>query len=505
MEKPISIHTWVKTCLQKVVPGKEGINASPGRAFTPCSVCYYAFDACSEYLETHQNLTKRNQEMGGLSLGAQSITSVNLHSNEHGDTKPTDKHNGGLNEVLTISSNELHSSSASSISRSSSSRSRLSSYSSVTTSSTEDHAATFHGIGKKEINICNGASINNFVNSFRQDALDFSLDTPFPHSIPSISSSSADLSTKAEEFTTVFLQPPQSKSDISNINTAMSTSNEKMDTGNPESESISTEQDLGHTVPDDVPEENDCELFDQYMREIYATNIQEPKGNDDVQEELNEPNMVVNRVKINTNSGQLPLNEDILENKQRGDNEYGLARNIFSPSLKSIWNVLNDKKGVDPTDKLIEKQQNGNSPPKHSDFLQNCGQVSNDNIFDKGNSECITEKSQSNLSKELLEFKAPLNAIIDDRVPLERLTGKSVSVKTIGTNTEPDMFLRTTPQNHCPSHLKAHNDKSTNLMPRNKTKGYQISQKTNKENIEQSKTSIATCRPPPVTKSNMNG
>ena len=169
------------------------------------------------------------------------------------------------------------------------------------------------------------------------------------------------------------------------------------------------------TLPDDFLEENDCDVFDQYMKEIYATGVPNDYENDE--EKISQ------------------LDNSIV---QSSDKDYRFARTIFSPSLKSIWNTIENSKSTD-SPRESQEQDIFEKEAKNSIMVRDkSSDISNNELF--ANIE-IESKDIKPIHED--ENKVETTKPFNDKNHQEKASSVLNAVKyaTVGTNTDPDMVL----------------------------------------------------------------
>ena len=278
-----------------------------------------------------------------------------------------------------------------------SSRSRLSSHSSLALSSLEDNVQSQYPI-----------KANTLESS--------KFDSSFSPVTPSSSSISPASTTKNDKF---FHETPEEVLPSTNHSTNNLSNN--LITSNDTGTEVKSDESLSYGVV----EENDCDVFDQYMKEIYATGISEGYENDE-DNGPKSPSKSVNSL----------------------DKDYTFARNIFSPSLKSIWNALEE-----PKDSSVVPEKTENEVPKtdvadneaildaslgsaKENFIAYVNDEPNDKkpMLERNEKEKTDEQdhAKDSLKKNLSENNFPKFA-------------------SIGTNTDPEMFH--TKNEKAPIHL----------------------------------------------------
>ena len=395
----MSTADWLKVCLKEASVLNNDIKPSSVHRPTPCSVCYYCLDAASEFLQTTTTCVDDRQ------LSLQNIYGANEPFTEE-QVQLRNKVNG---EAFEDSSNGIDELSSPFDSRSISSRSRLSSYSSLATSSMEEPPSSIPGTVFKDAK--KNEESKNQDNSLMHNQLSgnehFTTESTSLPLTSLISSSSPISSFENNLFSNDTLMQEQKSGD------------HQLDKGteNVVEQKIKNSKPLpcDKTLPDDFLEENDCDVFDEYMKEIYATGVPNDYEND---EEM------------------IPkLDNSIIHSS---DKEYRFARTIFSPTLKSIWNTMENSKST-------------NSPQESQgqDIVENEVKDSimvPDKSLDIHNNELIANiQIESEDIKPIHQDENNVETTIQchDKNNQEKETSVLNAVKyaTVGTNTDSDMVL----------------------------------------------------------------
>ena len=289
MDQTLSLDTWARVCLQKATVDRDTKSSYGSQVIYPCSLCYYALDACSEFLITNQ---KSNNNKEGIYLGLPSHlkTSDTSALREVDDDDAKDKRMHGINNPVYISCNGLHNASYSPLSRSPSARSCLSSYSSMAATPVEEHIPAIYTQHSHEQQSREHGNIDSMIytgtnnesncnEDANQCASNPTPDVSSDNSFSRITSLSPISTTNMIVSSNISSSEHQvSCNDFSSSTTFNSNSEANINPENTENETLLAEPVIN--IDTDIPEDNDCEIFDQYMREIYATNIEETSENE---------------------------------------------------------------------------------------------------------------------------------------------------------------------------------------------------------------------------------
>ena len=395
----LSTADWLKVCLKEAsFPNNETKPSSDHRP-TPCSVCYYCLDAASEFLKTTTTCIDDKQHSLQNIYGANepfSEEQVHLRNEIYGDA--FEESSNGMYELCTPSD-----------SRSISSRSRLSSHSSLATSSMEEPPSSipvtvFRDAKKFEESIILDNSLMHNQPNGNENLTTESKFLPFASHI----SSSSPISSLGDNlFSNDTVMEEHISDDYRLDKVTENVFEQKIENSKP----LSCDKNLPH----DFLEENDCDVFDQYMKEIYATGVPNDYENDEE---------------------KLPkLDNSILHSS---DKEYRFARTIFSPSLKSIWNRLENSKR---TDSPQESQGQDIVENELKDSI-----IVRDKSLDTSKDELIANiEIESEDIKPIHEDETKDETTIQyhDKNHQEKETSVLNAAKytTVGTNTDPDMAL----------------------------------------------------------------
>ena len=395
----LSTADWLKVCLKEASVPNNDIKPSSVHRPTPCSVCYYCLDAASEFLQTTTTCIDDRQ------LSLQNINGANESFTEE-QVQLRNKVNG---EAFDDSSNGIYELSTPSDSRSISSRSRLSSYSSLATSSMEEPPSSIPGTVFKDAK--KNEETQNQDNSIMENQLNgnehFTTESKCLPFTSTISSSSPISLFENDLFSNDTLMQEQSSDDHQLDKRTENVVAQKIENSKP----LSCEK----TLPDNFPEENDCDVFDEYMKEIYATGV----PNDYENEEEKIPK----------------LDNSVVHSS---DKEYRFARTIFSPSLKSIWNTRENSKSTSPPQEsqgqdILENEVNDSImvPDKSLDIHKN-ELIANIEI---------ESKDIKPIQEEENNVETTIRFHDENNQEKETSVLNAVQYATVGTNTDSDMVL----------------------------------------------------------------
>ena len=459
MDKTLSTENWARICLQNAIIAEGAANGYLGKEVHPCSVCYFALDACSAFLQDCQDSYGYNHLQFSRFETNSKMNGNYDSTKEDGGTRPEVKQNPEANDIFFVPSNALHSPYHSSMSRSLSSRSRLSSYSSMTTSSMEDHVPS--PLEYSNIVVRHTAEIknDNCDREKNQTPAKLPIDASLKHLTPQTNQPPSTNKSSAGQLSDGPCSCHQeSSSGVSDPDVLVTNSCKNINHVNGESQPI----ELCLDKDTYIPEENDGEIFDEYMREIYATNMYETFEHD-VEETKDDRNQVIDWIEngksklLNGHSLAENVNSNIFtECKKRGENtknnsdEYEYAENIFSPSLKSIWNVFGD------TDDIFAMSKNdAECQDQHQDLQENVLCITetamprHNHVDTHANKDIEVDvdtqkpkrelRNNANMSQETFckISTESVYAVEPDEIPVS----KGLRFTTRGTNTDPDLFF----------------------------------------------------------------
>ena len=457
-----------KLSLQTAIDIKKATAEQIGKVAKPCSLCFYLLDACYEFLNMKQS-DYNAVEMTSYGIASKSSVADNSTKAEipdgyvNGEIFPNSSESS---PILCVPSSEFYNASPGTWSRSSSIRSRMSSYSSLTISSLED----IQYIPKEQDNVANKSleAVQNESpgdNSERHGAGTLiqgpvvTLDQN-----DNLSDDIFEMNKGAAELHVV--QPSQILTENCFTSGSITSPSDQMKDTDLEVESIPNIVDDAQPGDNYIPEEDDCEVFDQYMREIYATNICEtfdgngtPKQSNVINNRLENNNKDLGKCISSQNNKEL---NNISESKNyvKRPSEDDFVSNILSPSLKSIWNVLK------------EKEYHPCSSTK-----QECNTLNQTKDMDTHRKESKNElicNTQNNLTNDVSSaIKDAIPKFLDHNVNEINVDGtrhdKNLTRATRGTNTEPEYFANGSPTNHCCSVMNLPKiEVAVNTIPENK-------------------------------------
>ena len=454
--------------LKTAIANEKAAAEQGGKVTNPCSLCFYLLDACYEFL----NVKPSDYNVVGMissrivskSSAADDSTKVEIpDSCENGEMFSNSNESS---PILCVPSSEFYNASPGTWSRSSSIRSRMSSYSSLTISSLED----IQYIPKEQDNVANKSlevvqKESSGDNSERHGAGTL-IQGPVVTLDQNDNLSDDIFEMNKGEAELHVVEPSQISTENCVTSRSKSSPSDQMKDIDLEAASIPNIVDDAQAGDNYIPEEDDCEVFDQYMREIYATNICETFDDNGTPKQSNVMNNILeNNYKDSDKCIRIQNNKEIdniskSKNGAKKRNEDDFVSNILSPSLKSIWNVLKEKEHHPSS----SPKQECNTLNKMKDSETQKNEVKNELI-------CNT---QNNLANDVSSaIKDAIPKLLDHNVNVinvdETRHDKNLMMATRGTNTEPEFFRNGNPANHCCSVTNLPKIEVTvNTMPGNK-------------------------------------
>ena len=458
----------VKLSLKTAIDIKKAAAEQGGKVTKPCSLCFYLLDACYELLNIKQS-DYNAVEMTSYGIVSKSSVADNTTNGEIPDGCVSRQMFSNGNEsspILCVPSSEFYNASPGTWSRSSSIRSRMSSYSSLTISSLEDSQY----IPKEQDNVANksleAAQSESPGDTSERHGAGTLIQGPVVtlDQNDNLSDDIFEINKGVAELHVVV--PSQISTEICVTSGSKTSPSDQVKDIDLEAESIPNIVDDAQAGDNYIPEEDDCEVFDQYMREIYATNICDtfddngtPKHSNVINNRLENNNEDLDkRISIQNNK---ELN-NILESKtyvKRPSEDYFVS-NILSPSLKSIWNVLKEK-----------EHHPCSSPKKECNTLNKTKDLDTQKKEGKTELTCNTDNNLANDVSSAIKDATP--KLLDHNVNVinvdETRHDKNLMMTTRGTNTEAEFFRNGNPTNHCCSVTNLPKIEVTvNTMPENK-------------------------------------
>ena len=454
--------------MKTAIANEKATAEQEGKVSNPCSLCFFLLDACYEFLNVKPS---DYNVVGMISSGTVSKSSATDNSTKveipDGCVSGEMFSNGNQSSpILCVPSSDFYNASPGTWSRSSSIRSRMSSYSSLTISSLED----IQYIPKEQDSVANKTleAVQNEspgINSERHGAGTLiqgpvvTLDQN-----DNLSDDIFEMNKGVAELHVV--EPSQFSTENCVTSGSKTSTSDQMIDIDLEVESIPNIVDDVQEGDDYIPEENDCEVFDQYMREIYAANICETIDDNGTPKQSNVIyNILENNNKDSDKCISIQNNKEMnniskSKNGAKKRNEDDFVSNILSPSLKSIWNVLKEKEHHP----CISQKQECNTLNKMKDSEIQKNEVKNELI-------CNTQNNIANDVSSTIKDAIP--KFLEHNVNVINVDGtrhdKNLMRATRGTNTEPEYFPNGSSTNHCCSVTNLPKIEVTvNTMPENK-------------------------------------
>ena len=444
----VTTETWAKLSLQSAIDIQKAAAEQGGKATKPCSLCFYLLDACYEFLNVKTS-DYNAVKMTSYGIVSKSSVADNLTNVEIPDGYANGEIFSNGNEgspILCVPSSDFYNASPGTWSRSSSIRSRMSSYSSLTISSLEDIQPASReqdSVVSKNMEAIQNESLGD--NSERHGA-GTSIQGPVV-TLDKNDNLSDDIFEMNKGVAELHVVEPSQISTENCVTSGSKTSpSDQRIHIDVEVESIPSMVDNAQAVDNYIPEEDDCEVFDQYMREIYATNICETFDDNRTPKQSN---VINNRLENNNKNSDKCISiqnnkelNNISESKKcvRKPREDDFVSNILSPSLKSIWNVIKEKEHhpcISPKQecKTLNKTQDSDTHKK------------------EGKNE-LTCNTQNNIANDVFsDIKDDIPKLLDNDINVINVDGthhdKNLMRATRGTNTEPEYFTNGSPTNHC--------------------------------------------------------
>ena len=442
-------------------------NAREAKEIYPCSLCYYALDACSELLIVNQKSKNPNDDLGFES-------NLDLHQNSKikevdvDDFKDKNLHEWS-DRVYDSCHRERNTSYPSTLGTSST-RSRVSSYSSMTPSPVEDEIATsyvqheygnLHERGNKDSMNCNGIDHDDRTKDTNKDVCDTTPGVPVMNPLSQVKGEAPISALNVTNYSNINYsntEPLITSTELSLSNSIIPNANREINSDNADE---NTTTGLKHPligIGTDIPEDNDCEIFDQYMREIYATNIDGSSENEleeisggfstDLIKLSDREINLHNRPLLNNDVGSKHLNAFDLSHQKDGckGDKYGCARELFPLSLQSLWDKSEEENNDDRAQSVTVKSENIFSSKEVPEYVKDSDNMKKD--------ECVCESATKDATKRSNSEDTGSITLDVTTAPNEQLNvnqnHQRPTFQTIGTNTEEDhAFKETGTTGHC--------------------------------------------------------